>query len=241
MLQALQKAGLNASGYDVRAGIHESVSTDPAVLGEADILITVVRDEAQTNSLLTQLLAQRHQLKYCLLSSTLRPSYVLELRERLPASIVCVDAPMSGAPIAAQECRLSFMLGGEPAHLQHLMPLFQAMGQAIFQLGGLSMGMRAKVLNNMVAASTVAAVRRAYGYAERMGLEQDQLRALMEKSSGSTWFGNHFDSISWAGESYSPDNTMGILIKDVQSLIDEVQASQAVDFEQAVQAAIKKL
>ena len=44
----------------------------------------------------------------------------------------------------------------------------------------------------------------------------------MSESSGGTWFGNQFKVIDWAREGYSPDNTIGILEKDVNSFLKAI-------------------
>ncbi|MBC8270371.1 MAG: hypothetical protein H8E36_16655, partial [Rhodospirillaceae bacterium] len=57
---------------------------------------------------------------------------------------------------------------------------------------------------------------------------------VMKSSSGGTWFGDNFDSISWSREEYDPANTIGIVEKDVNSLLDALQGgpgdADALDF-----------
>ena len=59
----------------------------------------------------------------------------------------------------------------------------------------------------------------------------------MRTSSGSTWYGDNFDSIDWSDQAYAPTNTMGIVKKDVAAYLDAVdgmETKSASDFEQAV-------
>ena len=44
----------------------------------------------------------------------------------------------------------------------------------------------------------------------------------MRTSSGSTWYGDNMDRISWASEGYDEANTIGIIEKDLQSFMDAV-------------------
>ena len=131
-----------------------------------------------------------------------------------------IDAPMSGAQVAAEERRLSFMLGGDDAALDRLAPVFAAMGDKHHRMGGLGAGMTAKVLNNYVAAASAATTRRALDWAKELGLDRRKLLALMHDSSGQTWFGSNFDRIEFARDGYSEDNTIGILPKDVAAALD---------------------
>lgn len=233
MARALRAAGFDAKGFDVRpasefgAFAPHMLPGAEAARAHAEVLITVVRDIRQTEDLLFDsqaLLRGSGRLRTLVISSTLSPKYVTALAGRVPAGLELIDAPMSGAQIAADERRLSFMLGGDDAALDRLMPAFRAMGTAHHRMGGFGAGMAAKVLNNFVAVATVAANRQAYDWAEALGLDRARLRALMHDSSGQTWFGSNFDSIEFARDGYDPENTVGILLKDVASALDGVDA-----------------
>lgn len=238
MAQALHRAGANVWGFDVRdlrqqadvGDFVDRLQPDAALFAKhLDVLISVVRDEAQTRALLftdQALLRAPTPPRTVVISSTLSPRFVLQLRREMDAGglahIALVDAPMSGAPHAAQQASLSFMVGGPVATVATLQPLFHAMGKNIHALGALGTGMTAKVLNNLVAASNVVATRRALAAADALGLPREQLLAVMATSSGQNWFASHLQQISWSAEGYSAANTMGILEKDVRSMMDGV-------------------
>jgi putative dehydrogenase len=251
MAQALQEAGYEVWGLDVRP-FSEFGSFQPRMLEDsaefarrAQVVISVVRDVAQT----LDLCFDRQALFKCapypktlVVSSTLSPRFLSDLRKRLPGDVTLIDAPMSGAPHSARLRQLSFMLGGPDEALDRLMPLFQAMGKHAFRLGPLGAGMTAKVLNNYVASASVVAVRRAYARARELGVDLDKLRAVMSASSGATWFGDRFHEIDWAREGYDAGNTIGILEKDVRSGLDAMQgaARAAPDaYDEALIAALR--
>jgi len=154
--------------------------------------------------------------RHVILSSTVARPDVLELRKQLPDSVTLVEAPMSGAPVAAREQRLSFMLAGDSATLDRHQPLFDAMGQTCFRVGDLGCGMLVKTLNNMAAASSVLITRRILADATREGIDSQMLLDVMNASSGGSWFSSQFQSIDWANEGYSTGSTIGILEKDVR-------------------------
>ena len=235
MAQALQDAGYEVWGLDVRpasefGSFQSRMLDDPAEFGRrVQVVISVVRDVTQSLELCfdRQALFTRAQYpKTLIVSSTVSPRFIAELKGRLPADVVLIDAPMSGAPHAARLRKLSFMLGGIDDALDPLTPLFQAMGQHVFRLGPLGAGMTAKVLNNYVASASVVAVRRAYARAVELGADLEALRAVMKASSGATWFGDHFDEIDWAREGYESNNTIGILEKDIHSGLDAMQGAK---------------
>ena len=213
-------------GFDVRPIEGLEMIEDPRDFATIiDTLLVVVRDQGQIMDLLfgaQNLLGHVHSIKTIIISSTVSPKFLAGLREAVPDEITLIDAPMSGAPIAAQEARLTFMLGGDEATLDQLTPAFEVMGKALYRLGPFGAGMAAKVLNNFVAAASVVAVRQAYDWATEIGVDRELLAALMHKSSGQTWFGSQFDTIDFARHGYEPGNTIGILEKDVEAALDAV-------------------
>jgi len=250
MAQALQHAGYEVWGLDARPasefGLFQSrMVEDPAdFASRVQVVISVVRDVTQSRELCFDRQALFTRARYprtLIVSSTLSPRFLPELRSRLPVDVALVDAPMSGAPHAARLRKLSFMLGGPDDALDRLTPLFQAMGQHVFRLGPLGAGMTAKVLNNYVASASVVAVRRAYIRARELGADLEALRSVMKASSGSTWFGDHFHDIDWSREGYEPDNTIGILEKDIRSGLDAMCGAECAEpdaFDAALLAAI---
>ena len=233
MCRALVAAGFDAWGFDIRpaadyGGFAPHMLPDAAALkAHAEVLFTVVRDTKQTDDLLFDVqavLAGETAVKTLVISSTLSPNYVKGLAARVPSGVTLIDAPMSGAQIAADERRLSFMLGGEDAALDAIQPMLDAMGTSFHRMGGFGAGMTAKVLNNYVAASSAASTRKALTWAAELGLDQAKLLALMHASSGQTWFGSNFDAIEFARDGYDPDNTIHIIAKDVEAALDGVGA-----------------
>lgn len=231
MLEALVAAGFDAQGFDVepRPASSAQVLLDPKTFAAPiETLYSVVRDVQQSNDLLFDrqaVIACAPKLKYLVVCSTLSPRYITELRARLPQSIHLVDAPMSGAQIAARERRLSFMLGGDRRDLDALQPQFDAMGRHFHRMGGLGAGMTAKVLNNILAASNTLLTRLALRQAKRGGLEPEKLLALMHTSSGQNWLASGFETIEFAKHGFEPDNSIAILAKDVEAGLDALDPS----------------
>jgi len=244
MAERLIDAGFQTVGYDVRPLIEfgplaRHMTTDATDLATCDVVISVVRDVAQTYELLQ---AMGDLPPVFVLSSTLSPRFVRRLRDELPDSVTLIDAPMSGAPHSARDGSLSFMLGGPDAAIDRLMPAFGAMGGTIHRLGGLGNGATAKVLNNFVAASAVASVRTALAQALELGLSPDDLLHVMDTSSGQTWYGTNIHRIDWANQTYDRANTIGILEKDVTAYLDAVSdGGQADDFTTALLQRLRDL
>lgn len=231
MAECLIDAGFDVMGYDVRplaefGTFARHMVEDARRLQECEVIISVVRDAQQTRDLLASVEVPPAAL---VISSTLSPRFIRQLRSELPATTAMIDAPMSGAPHSARDGSLSFMIGGDAHWISKLTPAFQAMGATLHVLGELGAGATAKVLNNFVAASCVAAVRTVLDQAGPLGLHPDKLRHVMDTSSGGTWFSANLDRIDWASETYDPANTIGILEKDVTAYLDAVTADGEAD------------
>jgi len=250
MLAALRDAGLPASGFDIRTP--ESYGEfAPAMTDDADAfakgltcLVSVVRDIAQTDDVLfgaQGFTTRAADLKVIVICSTLSPRYVRDLRARVPDHIRLVDAPMSGAQIGAIERRLSFMLGGADDDLDALQPIFEAMGRNFFRMGPFGSGASAKVLNNLLAAANTAMTRLVLDWADEAGLDERKLLDLIEKSSGQNWLASGIDDIEFARDGYDPENSIAILVKDVESALDDAPDDANTDLPQIVRDRILAL
>jgi len=225
MAENLYAAGFDVVGFDVRTD-HKLRNSPVPMLGsvfeaEAEVLLLVVRTAKDINDVCfdAQAIFSTDNPKcpdHVIVSSTVAKPDVLALRRRLPETVSLCEAPMSGAPVAAREKRLSFMLAGDSATLDHHQPLFDAMGSHWFRVGELGCGMLVKTLNNTLAAASVLVTRRVLADARAEGVDEQQLLEVLNASSGGTWFSKNFDLIDWANEGYSIDSTIGILEKDVR-------------------------
>lgn len=213
------------------------MSPDITDFSACDVIFTVVRDIVQTEALLFDdqaLMKQERLPSHLVICSTLSPRYIKGLSERVPAGVKLIDAPMSGAAIAAEEARLAFMIGGADDDIKALWPLFEAMGKHLHVMGGYGAGMTSKVLNNFVAAASTVATRQVLDWASELGVDHRKQLDLMHVSSGQTWLGSNFDTIEFAPHGFETDNSIGILKKDVESMLDAVD----VDPDAGLQGAI---
>ena len=163
--------------------------------------------------------------KIIVICSTLSPKFIENLKRKAPVNIELLDAPMSGASIAAKEARLTFMVGSTRKQFEYISPLLFFMGTNVFHLGEFGSGMAIKVLNNFVTASTVVSIRKVIYQARRMNIDVDNLLKTIDCSSGQNWFSSNRAMIEWFEEIYEKDNTIGILEKDVRAYVDAYENS----------------
>lgn len=239
MLGNLRDAGFDARGYDIRTlkGVGNDVD---AFCNDLTTLITVVRDTDETDDVLFKdqaVVSRARKLQTIIISSTLSPRYVKALRAQTPDNISLIDAPMSGAQVKADAGTLTFMTGGD---VGDALPLLQAMGTEVHHMGAYGAGMTAKVLNNLLAASNTAMTRLVLDWADAAGVDEDKLLNLIHTASGQNWLASGFNDIEFARDGYAPDNTIGILVKDVAAALDIAPDENTV-LPQTVQTAIRNL
>ena len=153
----------------------------------------------------------------------------MDLKNKAPKNITIIDAPMSGATVAAKEATLTFMVGCEKKLFAYIEPLLRLMGAQINHIGNYGAGMMVKVLNNFIAASSVVSVRHVLHQAQKFELDIDALFKTIDTSSGQTWFGTNRADIEWFKENFENDNTMGILKKDVEAYVDSFENESDLD------------
>ena len=228
MLNAMLSKNIDAKGYDIEKKKSllslgkDFVSSKKKFLDDRNIIISVVRDASDTTELCqgNNGLFEQQSSKVLIIASTLSPKFVMDLKSKAPKNITIIDAPMSGATIAAHEARLTFMVGCEKVFFNYIEPILGLMGTRINHIGNYGSGMMVKVLNNFIAASSVVSVRHVLHQAQKFELDIDALFKTIDTSSGQTWFGTNREDIEWFKENFENDNTMGILTKDVLAYVD---------------------
>jgi 3-hydroxyisobutyrate dehydrogenase-like beta-hydroxyacid dehydrogenase len=81
-----------------------------------------------------------------------------------------IDAPLARTPREAEEGRLNTMVGAEPADFDTLRPVLAAYCENIIHVGPPGHGHVLKLVNNMLAMTTAAAIAEAMAAAAKAGL-----------------------------------------------------------------------
>lgn len=106
----------------------------------------------------------------------------------------CLDAPVSGGDVGAKNAALSIMVGGEPAALDRVRPLFEAMGKTIVHQGPAGAGQHTKMVNQVLIATMMIGVCEGLLYGYKAGLN---LETMMQSVSGGA-------AGSWSLSNYGP-------------------------------------
>jgi 3-hydroxyisobutyrate dehydrogenase len=115
--------------------------------------------------------------------TTSRPSLAIEIHRRAAAAgIGSVDAPVSGGDVGARDATLSIMVGADPGDFERVRPLLEVLGRRIVHHGGPGTGQHAKMVNQVLIATTMIGVCEGMLYARSAGL--DPLKVIQSVGSG---------------------------------------------------------
>lgn len=152
--------------------------------------------------------------------STNSPSMIRKIAAVLaPKGITMIDAPVSGGAIGAEKRTIAIMVGGDRAAYDRCMPVFESFGQNISHLGALGSGAIAKIVNNMLAFSNMAAAAEGLMLGAAAGIDPDALNEVIRNSSG--------NSMAYRGVAYktlngdwSPSFTIDLAYKDLHLALE---------------------
>ncbi len=202
MAANLLEAGFTLEVYDLRRDAVDRLSAggarvvaDAAALADCDAVIVMVNTDDQAREVMEDLisaLSRRPVPIFCM--STILPSTIREMGERAAAAgIGLLDAPVSGGPVVAELGGLAIMVGGEPVLFERARPVFEAMGNAIYHVGPLGTGLVVKLVNNLIAISSLPIVLEALRIGLEQGLDLSTMVEVIRASSGNTWLTQQWD------------------------------------------------
>jgi len=183
-IEALQADGL------------EEVASPAEVGARADILITCVLDEAQTEHVLRGPNGALSRLKpgaVVIITSTLSPGYCQALAEAAAGGgIDVLDCPVSGARPRAEQGTLTLICGGEPAIIERCRSVLESMGR-IHHCGPVGMGQIAKLVNQGMLYGILKLLGEGRALAHAYGMDLDALMGVLSQSMGNSTAGENWE------------------------------------------------
>ena len=170
------------------ATAYDSIS---ALAGDSDVLGIVVVNDAQVESLIYGeggILAGIRPGSVVLVHSTVRPETCRHASEALAErGAALLDAPVSGAEMAAQRGELTVMVGGDEVALDKAMIVLRAVASQVFHVGDIGTGQVAKIANNLMAGVNLQVVRESLRLASAAGISTEKFIEVAAASSGDSW------------------------------------------------------
>jgi 3-hydroxyisobutyrate dehydrogenase-like beta-hydroxyacid dehydrogenase len=198
MARRLVEGGLATTVFDVvpdavaeleKAGAR-AASSARAVAEAADVVGVCVRDDADVRAVVTGpegLLAGATAGSVIAIHSTILPRTVREVGALAAARDVgVVDACVTGGPTGAATGTLTYMVGGDPAHLERCRPAFATSARSIVHTGDLGSGAATKLCNNLMTYLGFLAAYEATHLARSAGLSEQALEQVTRANGNLT-------------------------------------------------------
>ena len=157
----------------------------------------------------------------CLDMTTSSPTLAKHLFEiGQSKGIHCLDAPVSGGDIGAQNATLSIMVGGTEEVFERIIPILAVLGTNIVYQGEAGSGQHTKMCNQIAIASNMIGVCEALIYAKKSGLDpEDVLKSIQSGAAGSWSLSNLAPRI--LKEDFAPGFYIKHFIKDMKIAVEE--------------------
>jgi 2-hydroxy-3-oxopropionate reductase len=145
------------------------------VARKSDVVITMLPDSPDVEAVVLGpgglLEGARPGLIYVDMS-TIAPAAAIRVAEALAEKGVrCLDAPVSGGDVGAQQGTLSIMVGGDQQTFGQVKPLFDILGKSALLCGPTGAGQTVKACNQVLVAVTIAGVSEALTLGAKAGVD----------------------------------------------------------------------
>jgi len=180
------------------ASVNELVSagataaTSPAEVAEqVDIVFTNLPDspDVEEVTLGTQgIIEGAHEGLIFIDNSTIKPATARKIAAELAQNgIQCLDAPVSGGDIGAQNGTLAIMIGGPQDAVDDAMPIFEVIGKTITHVGGSGTGQITKAANQIMVAAQMVAMGELLILSQKAGADPEKVVSAIRGGAAQYW------------------------------------------------------
>ena len=121
-------------------------------------------------------------------NSTIKPATARKIADRMGQNgVLCLDAPVSGGDIGAQQGTLAIMVGGPSEAFEKVMPIFEAIGKKITHVGDSGAGQIAKACNQVMVAAQMVAMGELLILAKKAGADPEKVVAAIQGGAAQCW------------------------------------------------------
>ena len=153
----------------------QAAQSPAAVAAEADVLITILKDDPVVRAVLggpDGAIAAAPAGSLVIDMSTVSPALARELAAEAGArGVGFLDAPVSGGDVGARDGTLSIMVGGEAADVERARPVFEVLGSRVTHVGEAGAGQVAKACNQVLVAVIFAGLSEALVLGSKLGVD----------------------------------------------------------------------
>lgn len=238
MAVSLARAGFDVTGADTQPAARDrfakergkAADTPAAAARDAEIIVTVVVNAAQTREVLfgpEGAATTARKGAVIISSATMGPADAISLADQAAAQgLLYLDAPISGGAQRAAEGALTILASGSAAAFAQARPALDAMAAKLYELGERpGTGASFKMINQLLAGVHIAAACEAITFAKKLDLDIAKVYEVITGSAGNSWmFENRVPHVL-EGD-YTPRSAIDIFTKDLGIINDMSRAEK---------------
>ncbi|MDE2595860.1 MAG: NAD(P)-dependent oxidoreductase [Sphingomonadales bacterium] len=169
-----------------------TIATSPAeAAAEADMVITCVGNDDDLadvvfgpQGVFTTLRRGRVFVDHTTVSAHIARQIAVEGRD---LEVHCIDAPMTGSQIGAENGTLTLMCGGRAEAIEAARGVMEAYAKRIVHVGKPGAGQTAKMANQICIAGVVAGLAEAVRFAQSAHLDTDKVYEAISGGAAQSW------------------------------------------------------
>lgn len=205
----------------------------PEGFKDVDVLITMVPNgHVVREILLGEQGIAPHMKAGCVIvdTSSSNPFGTVQLGEDLGKfNLRLVDSPVTQVRMhGINDGEATFMIGGEQADIDRVMPVLEAMSRWRFVVGSLGKGHVMKTFNNYMTAAAIAALNDCFIVGARHGIDPVQITDVMNVGTGRNYGTAHSIRAEGLTRTYASGYGLALLVKDLGINLD-VAARSGID------------
>jgi 2-hydroxy-3-oxopropionate reductase len=153
----------------------KSAGSPKEVAAQSEVIITMLPDSPDVETVAlgnSGLLDGAHPGSTYIDMSSIAPASAVKVANALgEKGMRCLDAPVSGGQVGAQNATLSIMVGGDQDLFAEMLPIFQIMGKTITHCGANGAGQIVKACNQIQVALNIAGMSEALVLGAKAGVD----------------------------------------------------------------------
>ena len=218
---------------DDGATVAQSVA---AAVGDADVVVSMLFDEPALTSVVEEALPHLRDDVVWVQSGTIGPDGTARVGDLLAGRAMLVDAPVLGTKKPAEDGTLVVLASADPAVLQRLSPVFDAVGSRVVVAGDVpGPASSLKLACNAWVATMMAGIGQSLAIADSLGVDP---RLFLEAVGGGAMDAPylHLKADAILSESFEPSFTVDGVSKDVGLMLEATDGEVSADLLEAVAA-----
>ena len=177
---------------EANPGLALRVASSPAdAAADADVVLTCVGNDDDLadvvlgpQGVFTTLCKGATFVDHTTVSARIARQIAVEARDR---EVHCVDAPMTGSQIGAENGTLTVMCGGRDEAIEAARPVMEAYTSRIVHVGKAGAGQTTKMVNQICIAGIVAGLAEAARFAQAEHLDPDKVYEAISGGAAQSW------------------------------------------------------